>query len=591
MEQANRLRARSAWREATRAAALAACVAILAAQPLRAEAPTVRSSIPGESPQEYAARMEWFREARFGVFICWGPCSLAEGEIGWSRHGPRPGREPATGGVPLEVYDNLYKQFDPTGFDASEWADLVKASGARYVIFLTKHHDGFCMFDSQLTDYKVTNSPFARDVTAELAEAFREAGIRIFWYYSQPDWHHPDYRTERHSQYVEYLHGQIRELCTNYGKIDGIWFDGLGGTAEDWDSPRLFEMIHALQPGAIINNRAGLPGDFDTPEQRIGRFQLDRPWESCITMNPGWAWLGADKPVKTLKECLHLLIRCAGGGGNLALDTGPMADGRIDPRQAQRYREMGVWLAKYGKSVYGTTGGPYKPGRWGVSTRNGNTVWLHVLEWEADELELPPPGRRVVSASALTGGEPTIRQDEQRLVVSVPEKQRNEIDTIIALELDGPAEELPVISPLAQGALTIGKSSSSSSDWGGGYTHAMAFDGDETTRWGAAPGTTSGWLEIDLGAPTTFDKALLLESPWDRVRRFELQYREGETWRTFYEGTTMGDLAIEFDPVTARYVRLNVLEATNVPTVWEVALYPPGVKLPALPSDLAAGSH
>jgi alpha-L-fucosidase len=377
----------------------------------------------------------------------------------------------------------------------------------------------------------------------------------------------------------------------NYGKIDGIWFDGLGGAAVDWDSPRLFEMIHTLQPGAIINNRAGLPGDFDTPEQRIGRFQIDRPWESCITMNPGWAWLGADKPVKTLKQCLHLLIRCAGGGGNLALDTGPMPDGRIDPRQAQRYREMGAWLAKYGESIYGTTGGPYKPARWGVSTRKGNMVYLHVLSWDGNQLELPPLARRVVSSSALTGGEPTIRQDEQGLVVSVPAEQRDDIDTIVALELDGPAEELPVVSLLAQGALTVGKASSSSSDWGEGYTHSMAFDGDETTRWGAAPGTTSGWLQVDLGVPTTFDKALILESPWDRVRRFELQYREGETWRTFHQGTTMGDLAIEFDAVTAQYVRLTVLEGTNVPTIWEVALYPPGVKLPALPNDLAAGGQ
>lgn len=580
-----------AWRarpRGTRAAALAAFVAILAAQPLRGEAPALRSSIPGESAQEYAARIRWFREAKFGVFICWGPCSLAGGEIGWSRHGPRPGREPATGGVPLEVYDSLYKQFNPTEFDAREWADVVKESGARYVIFLTKHHDGFCMYDSRLTDYKVTNSPFGRDVTAELAGAFREAGIRIFWYYSQPDWYHPDYRTERHSRYIEYLHGQIRELCTNYGKIDGIWFDGLGGTAEGWDSPRLFELIHSLQPGAIINNRAGLPGDLDTPEQRIGRFEIDRPWESCITMSRGWAWLGADKPVKTLKQCLHLLVRCAGGGGNLALDTGPMPDGRIDPRQAQRYREMGGWLAKYGESIYETTGGPYKPSRWGVSTRKGNTVYLHVLEWEANGLELPALGSRIASSSTLTGGEPTVRQDEHGLTVSVPAERHDAIDTIVALELDGPAEELAVISPLAQGALTLGKPSSSSSDWGQGYTHAMAFDGDEATRWGAAPGTTFGWLQVDLGAPTTFDKALILESPWDRVRRFELQYREGETWRTFHEGTTMGDLAIEFDPVTAQCVRLNVLEATNVPTIWEVAFYPPGVKLPAIPSDLAA---
>lgn len=177
-----------------------------------------------ETEKERAARLQWWREAKFGVFICWGPCSIAAQEIGWSRNGPRPGLNPdhAEGGVPLEVYDNLYLQFNPTAFNAAEWAALVKESGAKYVIFLTKHHDGFCMFDSALTDYKVTNTPFGRDVTAELAQAFQDAGIRIFWYYSQPDWHHPDYRTANHNRYIEYLHGQIRELCTKYGKIDGV---------------------------------------------------------------------------------------------------------------------------------------------------------------------------------------------------------------------------------------------------------------------------------------------------------------------------------------------------------------------------------
>jgi len=540
----------------------------------------VSSSKPGETQAQFDARTAWFREAKFGVFICWGPCSIAEGEIGWSRFGPRPGREPAAGGVPLETYDNLYRQFNPAQFDAKQWARLVKAAGASYVIFLTKHHDGFCMFDTEQTDYKITKTPFGRDVTGELARALQQEGIRILWYYSQPDWHHPDYRTERHDSYVHYLHEQIRELCSNYGKIDGMWFDGLGGSADDWDSPALLAMIHSLQPGAIINNRAGLPGDFVTPEQQIGRFDIDQPWESCITMGVGWSWRGADKPVKSTKECLHLLIRCAGGGGNLALDIGPMPDGAIDPRQQQRLTEMGKWLREYGETIYGTTGGPYHPGGWGVSTRKGDRVFLHILNWRGPKLVLPPLGQRIKSYSTLNAGAAQIEQTDEALTVSVPAGERDETDTIVVLHLHQDASDIEPISLIAAGSLTTGRPATSSSNWSEGYTASMAFDADESTRWGAEPGSTSGWLGIDLGAPKTIDKALILEGPWDRVRKFELQYRRDGAWQTFYEGEGMGDLALHLAPVTARHFRINILQATDVPTIWEVCLYGPDAELP-----------
>ena len=521
--------------------------------------------------------LQWWRAAKFGVFICWGPCSLVAQEIGWSRHGPRPGHrtQHAAGGVPLAEYDELYKRFDPDKFDPREWAGIIKDAGAKYIIFLTKHHDGFCMFDTALTDYKVTNTPFGRDVTAELADACHDAGIRIFWYYSQPDWHHPDYRTEKHATYIEYLHGQIRELCTKYGTIAGIWFDGLGGKATDWDSPTLFKIIRTLQPGALINNRAGLRGDFDTPEQTVGRFQLERPWESCITMSAGWSWRGADKQVKSLKECLHLLIRCAGGGGNLALDTGPMPDGRIDPRQAQRYRQMGAWLRQYGQSIYGTIGGPYRPDQWGVSTRKGNTVYLHVLNWEQDRLDLLPLGKRVLSNTVLTGGTADVEQTPGNLAITLPAQFRDDIDTVIALKLDGAANDILPLSMLNLHSLTLGKPSKASGIWSPAYDAAKAFDGDEDTRWGGLPNSRSGWLEIDLGTEQTFDRVHILESPWNRVLKFQLQARKDGEWVTFHEGTRLSEFRLAFEPVTARYVRLNILEANEVPTLWEFHLYPP----------------
>ena len=549
---------------------------ILAATVLSA-LPSLAQSLPGESQRHYAARMKWWTEAKLGVFICWGPCSIAAQEIGWSRNGPRPGGfPPGEGGVPMDVYDNLYKRFDPVKFDAREWVRVIKDSGAKYMIFLTRHHDGFSMWDTAFDDYKITNTPFKRDVTGELAQACHEAGIKIIWYYSQPNWHHPDYMTEHHDRFIKYLHGQVRELLTKYGKIDGMWFDGLYGGSKEWDSPALFKMIHELQPGITINNRGGLAGDYDTPEQTIGSFQIKHPWESCITMGTGWSWTGENAPVKPLKECLQILVRCAGGGGNLALDTGPMPDGRIDPRQVDNYRKMGEWLHKYGESIYATTGGPYRPGEWGACTRKGDTVYLHIFTWAKHRLRLPPLGRKVIACRALTGGTATCRQSERALTVEMPAGDRNDTDTIVALTLDGSAMDQPAENAFGPGVISVGKTATASSIWSAEYSAQKAFDGDTDTRWGGAPDSRSGWLQVDFGKPMACDRILVMEEPWNRVRKFELQYQDGDTWRTFHTGTTLGTFRLSFPRITAQKVRLNVLEATDVPTIWEVAWYGPG---------------
>lgn len=380
-----------------------------------------------------------WREMKFGLFIHWGPVSLKGTEIGWSRGGERRGRkDKSTGSIPVEIYDNLYKQFNPVKFNADEWVQIAKDAGMKYLVFTSKHHDGFSMFDNQFTDYKITNSPFKRDVVKELADACHKAGLKLGYYYSPPDWYHPDYRTENHSRYIRFLHGQLREICSNYGKIDIIWFDGLGGKAEDWDSENLFKMIRRLQPHVIINNRAGLPGDHDTPEQRIGRFQNDRPWETCMTICRQWAWKPNDQ-MKSLKQCIDTLVRVVGGDGNLLFNVGPMPDGRIEPRQVTRLKEMGNWLDEYSRSIYATRGGPFKPGDWGASTYKGNTIYIHVLNWDENTLTLPPIPKKIITSSVMTGGAATVRQTALAVEISVPKAYRKELDTIIVLQLDGPA--------------------------------------------------------------------------------------------------------------------------------------------------------
>lgn len=531
--------------------------------------------------------LEWFREARVGLFVCWGPVSLVGTEIGWSRGGVRrglPADDPVWGdmtnqtleGCPVDEYDNLYKRFNPTEFDAEEWVETIRAAGMKYVIFLTKHHDGFCMFDSALTDYDIMSTPFARDVTRELAHACQEAGIRVCWYYSQPDWHHPDYYTENHEQYIEYLHGQVRELLTKYGKIDVMWFDGLFCTEEKLESRRLMKMIRELQPGILINNRiGGLAGDFVTPEQVIGRYQEDPPWESCITMGTQWSWKPADE-IKTLKESIQTLVRCAGGDGNLAYNVGPMPDGRIEPRQVDVLRGMGAWLRAHGKAVYGTRGGPYLPGNWGASTRSANTVYLHVMEWKQDELRLPPLPTKVVAAKTLTGGEARVSQDAQGLTVRVAPEHRDDVATVVALTLDGPASSLEPIT-LPSGSLATGRPVRASSFWGLGYEPEMAFDDDEATRWGVAPGSTSGWLEVDLGTETTISRAVINQEGWNRIVAFQLQRHDGESWKAFYSSTEGerigGKVEVSFAPVKASQVRLAVTETTAEVTIWEFQLF------------------
>jgi len=383
-----------------------------------------------------------WREMRFGLFIHWGPVSLKGTEIGWSRGGERRGRkDKSKGAIPVEEYDNLYKQFNPTKFNADEWVAIAKAAGMNYLVFTSKHHDGFSMFDSQLTTYSIMHSPFHRDVVAELAKACHKGGIKLGFYYSPVDWYHPDYRTENHARYVKFLHGQLRELCTNYGKVSILWFDGLGGKADDWQTTSLIRMIRRLQPGVIINNRAGLPSDHDTPEQRIGKFQTDRAWESCITIGRQWAWKPNDD-IKSLKQCIQTLVQVVGGDGNLLFNVGPMPTGEIEPRQVERLKEMGAWLKKYGESIYGTRGGPFAPGPWGATTHKDSKIYVHILNWPGETVTLPPIKQKIVKSLMLTGGTATVKQSDDGISISVPAADRNEIDTIVVLQIEGKAADI-----------------------------------------------------------------------------------------------------------------------------------------------------
>lgn len=409
-----------------------------------------------------------FRGSRYGLFIHYGLSSFEGADLSWSRmtHAfPDPGK----GSIPDDEYDGFAQRFQMERFDADEWVGMAKRAGMKYIVAVAKHHDGFHMWDTAHSDFKITNSPFGRDYLKELAEACRKADMPLGVYYSQRDWHHPDYQPldtavarptsrppfwrlspgsvrragPRHPSYIRYLHDTVIELMTGYGKIDVLWWDALwwGGMyhADMWDAESIERNVRRLQPGILINNRASLPGDFDTPEQRLGMFQDDRPWESCISLGPHWAWSPGE--VKSKAEIIRLLVSTAVGDGNLLISTGARPDGSFDPEHVGRLMEVGDWLVTYGQTIYGTRGGPWKPGDWGGSTQVGSTAYLHVTSWPDGDLVLPVSTVAIRDASLMTGnGEVSIVTIGADLRIGVQEPDRDPIDTIIRLDLGDPEQ-------------------------------------------------------------------------------------------------------------------------------------------------------
>jgi alpha-L-fucosidase len=423
-----------------------AIVLMLALTGLRAEAQDV---VP---PERLAAR-EAFREARFGLFIHWGVYSmLGQGE--WVMHN----RD-----IQVPAYEALASSFNPVKFDAREWVALAKAAGVRYITITSRHHDGFSMFGTAASNYNIVDwTPFKRDPLKELSDECRREGIKLFFYYSQLDWRRPDYfprgRTGNGTgrpdagdwgAYLDFMDRQIAELLTHYGPLGGIWFDGMWDKPEaPWRLDRTYALIHELQPAALIvpnHHQAPLPGEdvqvfeqdlpgantagFNTKE--IGRL----PLETCLTMNRSWGFNITDRTFKTTREVIGYLARAAGADANLLLNVGPRPDGTIQPEAAERLREVGAWLRANGESIYGTRGGPVTPRNWGVTTRRGAQVYVHVLDWPDRVLTIPSWGARVTSARLLAGGETVgVTETDGGITLTLPPAAPDSLDRVVVLE-------------------------------------------------------------------------------------------------------------------------------------------------------------
>ena len=416
-----------------------------------------------EAPEHYAARTAWWQDARYGMFIHWDMSSVAGTEISWSRKGSKPldiRGEPA-GYVEDSAYDNLYKKFNPEKFDAKAWVRIAKGAGMKYLVFTAKHHGGFCMWDTKLTDYSIMSTPFNRDVLKDLADACHAEGLRFGIYYSPRDWHHPDYGMGDGQKYLAYMNGQMRELLTNYGKVDVLWFDsyGIADPIAMWHIPETWSLIQSLHPEVMINNRLAAlrskknpptsRGDFDTPEQKLGKYQDKRLWESCMTVvdarRGGWSYR-TDGKIKPYEEALGMLVSCATGDGNLLLDVGPDATGVIPADQSACLLKIGEWLKQNGESIYGTRGGPFKPAEYGGTTRKGKVIYVHVRQWPVDgALRLPKVAAKLMGARLLTGGKVDAKQTDTGLEIAVAEAARAKVDTVVALEFDADVMKIPAV--------------------------------------------------------------------------------------------------------------------------------------------------
>ena len=424
---------------------------------------------PHSSAEQEASRTAWFQQAKFGMFIHWGPYSLASVEASWPIMRPE-----ARWNITEAEYVALPQRFDPVQFDPRAWVSLAAAAGMRYMVFTTKHHDGFCMFDTALTDYKITKTPYGKDITAMLARAAHDANMPLGLYYSPPDMHHPGFRDTSKpvkdswhgdparpewATYLDYMDAQLRELLTEYGPVALIWFDGLDHQ-DKYKGEHIISLVHQLQPRALVNNRLGVQGDFATPEQFIpdriptksaavklqgttktaestppavpqpDDFQL---WETCMTINHTWAYNKNDTNYKSAKELIQDLANVASKGGNLLLDVGPTPEGTIQPEFVERLEAIGNWMKVYGDSIYGTTYGPLQNLPFGKTTAKGRFVYLHVFDWPVTgQLEVPGFQGRAAQINVV-GDKRKLRflQQEDKLVIQVPPTPPDASDSVL----------------------------------------------------------------------------------------------------------------------------------------------------------------
>lgn len=474
-------------------------------------------------PTASEAAHEAWKDQRFGMFIHWGPISQLGQQLGHSRNSP----SHRTGGKPYkvaqlepEVYDVQYKTFNPVQFEPNEMMQMAKAAGVSYVVLTTKHHGGFSMFDSAVTEYDMMSTPYNQDITKMFSDAAHANDMDFGFYYSPRDWKHPDCDSDHHhSRYMKFYRAQMQELMNNYGSIHEIWFDGLG--PGDWGntSAEVMAEIRSLHPDAMVNDRGGAGADFYTPEHNISYFNRDQSWEACHTTTGQWGYNPSVGP-KKITQLMEILLYVWGGDGNMLLNIGPMGDGQVNPVERQSFEKLAQWWSKNGEeSIRGSRGGPYIPGPWGVATCKDNRAFLHIFRWPEDgALSFPAlDNLKLQSARVLSGGDVSATQNADGFMVDVPAANRGKILTTVELTFDGPvypvAPRQRVPSLTKNATLTASHNSSEL---------AHLSDQNVHTQW-----------ETSL---KNGEKEILIEAAWDEVQTIaSFSLARGEDWSPRHE--------------------------------------------------------
>ena len=431
-----------------------------------------------ETQASHDARMQWWREARFGLFLHWGVYSVPAGE--WNGETGYGEWIRTSAQIPLETYEKFVSRFNPREFNADDWVRMARDAGMKYIVITSKHHDGFCMFDTKQTDFSIMSTPFHRDPMKDLAEACKKYGLKLCFYYSIMDWHHPDYLPRREweitrpagdadfSRYLLYMKAELKELLTHYGDIGVLWFDGEWEKTWNEDlGKQVYLYCRSLSPNLIINNRVGAGrldmegmtkdgfsgGDFSTPEQEIPATGLPgKDWETCMTMNDHWGYNSHDKNFKSSRELIRMLTDIASKGGNYLLNIGPTSEGVFPQESIDRLRDIGNWMQLNGEAIYHTSASPFKTTEWGrctqKTTADGVQLFFHIFNWP-DDHKLVIHGCLNDPMHAYILSDPSrrsldVRRNDDALVITLPEDPPDTISTVVVLELQG---KLDLINP------------------------------------------------------------------------------------------------------------------------------------------------
>jgi len=527
-------------------------------------------------------RMEWWREAKFGLFIHWGVYAVPAGKYGdntgygeWIMHSAK---------IPSAEYKEYATKFNPTKYDPEAWVKIAKEAGMKYMVITSKHHDGFALYDSKVTDWDVVDAtPYGKDLLAPLVEAAHREGLKMGFYYSQAqDWNNPGGAKARYEEgdgwdeahkgdFDKYLENialpQAKEILSQY-PLDILWWDTPTWMNEERTRP--FVKALELRPWIITNNRLGIDGDTKTPEQFVPVTGHEGDWETCMTMNGHWGYNAYDDNWKSSGELIHKLIDICSKGGNFLLNVGPTAEGQFPQPCIDRLRDMGAWLKVNGEAIYGTTAGPFTYLSWGAVTRKGDLLYLHVMDWPADgKLNVPLTGRVLGASLLVKPGEPLgISPEAERIVIDLPAEAPDPVASVIVLKIEGEPAAVPIAS--------LGKAIVASSAHPD-HPASNAGDGTGHEIWEAADSVES-YLEYDLGEPTMI-AATGIDEPdkWPRYRqrvRMEIESRDG--WKEVFTENTRGHgLVRQFDPVLTSRVRLFVRREKGPPGIAEWQLYAP----------------